>query len=156
MSTDRLAVNMKKAEIQKLVRDVEAYCEERSLRFTEPRKLVLQIVAASKKPIGAYDVLDQLGQELDRPKPPTAYRAIEFLQEHGFVHRIESLNAYVICHAGHKHQGSQFMVCDSCGTVVEAHLCSLPKDLERKTQEAGFILSSWSAELHGQCRRCHR
>lgn len=145
---------MKKSEIQKLVRMVEGYCEERGLRFTEPRKLVLEIIAGSKKPIGAYDVLAQLGKALEQPKPPTAYRAIEFLQENGFIHRIESLNAYVICHAGHKHQGSQFLVCDSCGQVTEAHLCALPKDLERKTQEAGFALSSWSAELHGQCRQC--
>ncbi len=145
---------MKKTEVQALVKAAEAYCWQNGIRFTEPRRRVLEIIASSKTAIGAYDILAKLGQFLDHPKPPTAYRAIEFLQESGFIHRIESLNAYVTCHAGHKHTGSQFMICDSCGTVIEAHLCEVPKDLARKTKDEGFILSSWSAELHGQCSRC--
>lgn len=145
---------MKKREVQNLVKSVEAYCAEKGIRFTEPRRHVLEIIAGSATPIVAYDILAKLGQFLDKPKPPTAYRAIEFLQEHGFIHRIESLNAYITCHAGHKHTGSQFMICDGCGTVIEAHLCELPKDLAKKTKDEGFILSSWSAELHGQCSRC--
>ncbi|MBK9585003.1 MAG: transcriptional repressor [Alphaproteobacteria bacterium] len=147
---------MKKGAVQKLVKIVEAYCAEKGLRFTEPRRYVLEIIAGSSTPIGAYDVLAKLSQFLDHPKPPTAYRAIEFLQENGFIHRIESLNAFITCHAGHKHSGSQFMICDQCGTVIEAHLCELPKDLARKTEEEGFVLSTWNAELHGQCKSCQR
>lgn len=145
---------MKKNEIKKLIQTVENYCNEKGIRFTEPRRLVLEIVAASETPIGAYDVLAGLGKVLKHPKPPTAYRAIEFLQEHGFLHRIESLNAFVICHADHKHEGSQFMICDRCGKVIEAHVCDLPKALADKTREAGFHLASWNAELHGTCSAC--
>ncbi len=152
--TDCKIQNMKAAERKKLQKSVEQYCEANGLRFTEPRRHVLDIIARAKTAIGAYDILDALGQYLDKPKPPTAYRAIEFLQEHGFVHRIESLNAYVICHADHKHSGSQFMICDSCGTVIEAHLCSVPDDLKKRVNQEGFVLSSWNAELHGQCVKC--
>ncbi|MCB1682354.1 MAG: transcriptional repressor [Rhodospirillales bacterium] len=145
---------MKKSEIKKLVQNVESHCAQKGIRFTQPRRFVLEIIAGSKVPIGAYDILAKLGDYLDHPKPPTAYRAIEFLQEQGLIHRIESLNAYITCHAGHKHTGSQFMICDECGSVIEAHLCELPKDLARKMVEEGFILSSWNAELHGQCKSC--
>lgn len=147
---------MKKSDVRRLVKGVEDYCTAQGLRFTDPRRHVLEIIASSKKPIGAYDVLSQLGAVLKNPKPPTAYRAIEFLQEHGFVHRIESLNAYVTCHAGHKHKGSQFMVCDTCGRVIEAHLCALPENLEQKALDAGFVLSFWSTEIHGTCSQCVR
>jgi Fur family zinc uptake transcriptional regulator len=146
---------MNKAEINKLLKKVESYCAEQGLRFTEPRQYVLEIIAAAAKPIGAYDILAALGAKIDNPKPPTAYRAIEFLEENDFIHRIESLNAYMLCHTGHRHSGSQFMVCDSCGTVIETHLCHLPADLVEKTKEAGFHLKRWNTEIHGQCNDCY-
>ena len=129
-------------------------CEDAGERLTAPRRAVLEIIAGQDKPIGAYDILRQLGDRLDNPKPPTAYRAIEFWQGRGVIHRIESLNAYVICRSDHHHDGSQFMICDSCGTVGETHLCTLPSPLAEKTKEAGFTLSRWNVELHGTCRHC--
>ncbi len=139
-----------------LVKQVADYCVKNGIRFTEPRQFVLEIIADAKKPIGAYDVLAELGKHIENPKPPTAYRAIEFLSEHGFIHRIESLNAYVLCHSDHLHQGSQFMICDDCGTVVETHLCHLPEPLMGRTIEAGFHLARWNVELHGQCDACYK
>jgi Fur family zinc uptake transcriptional regulator len=82
------------------------YCEAHKHRLTEPRLAVLKIIAESAKPLGAYEILEKLGKTIKNPKPPTAYRAIEFWQEHGFIHRIESLNAYIACEAGHQHKGS--------------------------------------------------
>lgn len=143
-----------KAETAKLVKQVESTCRAAGIRFTPPRQHVLEIIAGAKKPIGAYDILEALGQYMDAPKPPTAYRAIEFLMEQGVIHRIESLNAYVLCGTDHKHNGSQFLVCDSCGTVVEAHICDVPDDLARRAREEGFSLARWDAELHGLCRNC--
>lgn len=145
---------MNKAEIKNLIAQVEKYCFERGIRFTEPRRFVLEIIAGQDKPIVAYDILHELGKKLENPKPPTAYRAIEFLEGEGFIHRIESLNAYVVCHADHQHTGSQFMICDTCGKVIETHLCHLPKDLSERLNAEGFKLARWSTELHGQCREC--
>lgn len=139
-----------------LLKQVADYCAENGIRFTEPRQFVLEIIADAKKPIGAYDVLAELGKKIENPKPPTAYRAIEFLSEHGFIHRIESLNAYITCHTDHRHQGSQFMICDDCGTVVETHLCHLPEALVSKTVSAGFHLARWNVELHGSCENCYK
>ena len=139
---------------KKALRHFHEYCAENALRVTPPREHVLSIVSKSKTPMTAYDVLDALGKKLDKPKPPTAYRALEFLTLHGFVHRIESLNAYVACAEGHKHQGSQFMICDSCGRVEEVHLCHIPEGLGTKAAAKGFTLSHWNAELHGKCGTC--
>ena len=145
---------MGKAEIAKLVKQTEAMCAEKGIRFTEPRRHVLEIIAGARKPMGAYDILEALGQYIDDPKPPTAYRAIEFLQEQDMIHRIESLNAYVLCGSDHRHNGSQFLICDSCGTVVEAHICHVPDDLARRAKDEGFSLKRWDAELHGLCSAC--
>lgn len=145
---------MKKQIAEKLVKEVEAYCAKEGIRFTEPRRHVLDIIARAGGPLGAYEILNQLSAYLDNPKPPTAYRAIEFLCEHGFIHRIESLNAYVACGTDHRHLGSQFLICDSCGKVVEAHICDMPSALESHARKEGFSIRRWNAELHGLCPSC--
>ena len=64
-------------------------CKKNKWRLTEPRLEVLRIISLSKKPIKAYDILKKLANKIKNPKPPTAYRAIEFWQSHHFIHRIE-------------------------------------------------------------------
>lgn len=130
------------------------YCDINKHRLTEPRLAVLKIITSSKKPLGAYEILDKLGKTIENPKPPTAYRAIDFWLEHGFIHRIGSLNAFVTCDEDHKHTGSQFMICNDCGNVEEIHLCHLPKDLDKKVKNNGFKMAHWSTEISGQCVRC--
>ncbi len=48
--------------------------------------------------ISAYDLLDLLREAEPQAKPPTVYRALDFLLEQGFVHKVESTNSYVLCH----------------------------------------------------------
>lgn len=136
------------------VKALHKYGKENGQRITAPREYVLEIIAAADQPMTAYDVLDALGQRLDKPKPPTAYRALDFLMAHGFVHRIESLNAYISCDEDHKHKGSQFMICDACGRVEEVHLCHIPDGLSKQASGKGFTLSHWNAELYGRCGDC--
>lgn len=145
---------MNKKQQKDALKSLQTFCEEQKLRLSDVREWVYEIILSSDKPIGAYNVLEELGKKIDNPKPPTAYRAIEFLQEHGFVHRIESLNAYVPCHIDHVHLGSQFMICDTCSTVIEAHLCHLPQEIDKKINDQGFKLSHWGMEIHGQCKDC--
>jgi len=137
-----------------VLKKAHEYCETHKLRLTQPREDVLRIIISSDKPLGAYEVLEQLGKTLKNPKPPTVYRAIDFWQEHGFIHRIESLNAFVACDAGHRHKGSQFMICDDCGVVIEAHMCHLPKPFEGSAVENAFTPERWNLEIHGLCQKC--
>ena len=136
------------------IRSFEDFCIEHNLRITPPRLNAYRIVYEATKPITAYEVLEELGKTTKSPKPPTAYRALDFLSEHGFIHRIESLNAYVSCHEQHQHRGSQFMICDTCGHVEEIHLCSLPETLEKKVKSEKFNMKYWNVEIHGQCTDC--
>lgn len=145
---------MKKTELKAFMAEAASHCEREGHRLTDPRRFVLEIIAGHDRPVGAYDILAALSQKMDRPGPPTAYRAIEFWIQQGFIHRIESLNAFVPCGSNHRHEGSQFMICDGCGTVIEAHLCDLPKPLAEKTKAAHFQLRRWNVELHGMCEHC--
>jgi Fur family zinc uptake transcriptional regulator len=126
-----------------------AYCDENHHRLTDPRRYVLKILSQSKTPMGAYDILEKLGHYLDSPKPPTAYRAIDFWRDHGFLHKIESLNAYVTCCEDHKHQDTHFLVCNDCHAVEELHVHSNETHLPD-----GFVATKTFTETHGTCGEC--
>lgn len=131
-----------------------AICSEKKERLTEPRLEVLKIIIFSPGPLGAYEILEKLRKVITNPKPPTVYRAIDFWVQQEFIHRIESLNAYVACHASHRHEGSQFMICDDCGVVIESHICKIPKNLREVAKKNSFIPSKWNMEIHGLCEEC--
>ena len=135
---------------------IAAYCKTNGLRFTDQRRDVYRIVNAAEQPIGAYDILEILSENYDRPKATTVYRALDFLKEHHFIHKIESLNAFVVCSVDHEHPGSQFMICNDCGVVDEVHLCHIPSDLKTKIDGQNFNMKYWNTEIHGVCNACHR
>lgn len=145
---------MPMSNVDQIIDTVRTYCEKNNARFTPPREAVLKVIAGSDQPLGAYDILANLNAELDNPKPPTIYRAIDFLEKSHFIHRIESLNAYVICDIDHRHSGAQFMICEVCKKVMETHQCHIPESLQNKAESIGFDIKHWISELHGTCADC--
>ena len=137
-----------------VLKKASQFCFDKKYRLTEPREKVLKIIAYSKKPIKAYEILDKLSIVMKNPKPPTAYRAIEFWYKCNFIHRIESLNAYSVCEAKHLHKGSQFLICDDCGKVIESHICNLPSIIKKSLNENTFTPSQWNLEINGSCNQC--
>ena len=130
------------------------FCIKNKHRYTKPRENVLKIISSSNRPIKAYHVLKQLAKVLKNPKPPTAYRAIEFWERYNFIHRIESLNAFYVCEAEHLHSGSQFLICNQCGEVTESHICEIPKIIKEKIEKNIFSAKSWNLEVKGVCAKC--
>lgn len=137
---------------EKLLKRAEKYCADNGERLTTPRVEVLRIVARSPKALGAYDILEAAVIDGKKAKPPTIYRAIEFWLQHGFIHRIESLNAYVSCDHDHASAGVHFLVCEDCKTVKELHTTSPLKDMALE----GFEPKHSQTETIGLCKICAR
>ena len=137
--------------MKKILSDAIKHCETNALRLTEPRLKVLETIVASGKPLGAYDVIDAMPKGT---KPPTVYRALEFWEQEGFLHKISSLNLYAACQAGHRHHSAQFLICDNCGDISEAHLCDMPEEFSAIAKSKKFKLKQWVLELHGLCAKC--
>jgi len=129
-------------------------CQQQSLRFTPIRQKVLTIIWNNHQAIKAYDILEKLQAEDKSAKPPTAYRALDFLLEHGFIHRIESLNAYIGCpNPEHIHQ-FQLLICKACGKVTEMDTPELSKLLEKSVNQHHFEIAHQVIEVHGTCQSC--
>ena len=131
----------------------EQLCQRRKQRFTAIRCRVLELVWRQHKPIGAYEVLEVLQQD-GRTAPPTVYRALDFLQQMGLVHRIASLNAFVGCaRPGEPHDG-QFLICESCKSLVELDVPAITSAIEQSAAASGFETRRHTVEILGLCPRC--
>jgi Fur family zinc uptake transcriptional regulator len=134
---------------------VELACQRQGFHLTPLRRRVLDIFSDSAAPLGAYAILEELSRrESKQVAPPTIYRTLDFFIEHGFVHKIESLNAYAPCeHLGHAHHGMQ-LICEACGRSEEIEDPRLMRAIAGSAEAAGFVLRRVVTEAHGLCRRC--
>ncbi len=139
--------------IAKALSSAEALCQQQRQRFTAIRRRVLELVWQQHKPIGAYEVLEMLQQD-GRTAPPTVYRALDFLQRMGLVHRIASLNAYVGCaHPGEPHDG-QFLICEACQSLAELDVSAITRAIEESAVSSGFEPRRHTVEIMGLCPNC--
>ncbi|WP_300060673.1 transcriptional repressor [uncultured Roseobacter sp.] len=133
---------------------VEARCAEEGLRLTPVRRKVLELLLQEHKALGAYAILDLLREAGFGSQPPVAYRALDFLAEHGFVHKIERLNAFVACtHPGEVHSPA-FMICRLCDAVAEAQSAPARGALGAAARAAGFQIERTVLEAEGVCPAC--
>lgn len=133
---------------------VEACCAKHDLRLTPVRRKVLELLLEEHRALGAYAILDLLREAGFGSQPPVAYRALDFLAEHGFVHKIERLNAFVACaHPGEKHSPA-FMICRLCDAVAEAQSTPARGALGAAARAAGFQIERTVVEAEGVCPTC--
>ena len=134
---------------------VEDACLRQGAQLTPLRRRVLEIFSGSAAPLGAYAILEELSRrEGKHVAPPTVYRTLDFLIEHGFVHKIESLNAYAPCeHLDHSHHG-MLLICESCGRSEEIEDSDVTRAIAETAATAGFTLRRVMLEAQGLCRRC--
>lgn len=136
------------------MREVAATCVARGLRFTPLRKRVLELIAQAHRPVKAYDLLADLKGERLGAAPPTVYRALDFLIEQGFIHKLESINAYTGCHHPSERHAAPFFICDVCAGATEFCDERVSDLLIEQARQLGFLPEAQTLEVHGVCRRC--
>ncbi len=143
-----------KACVAQALAAADARCSAEGLRLTPVRRKVLELLLQEHRALGAYAILDLLRDAGFGSQPPVAYRALDFLAEHGFVHKIERLNAFVACaHPGKTHSPA-FMICRLCDAVAEAQSTPAKGALGDAARAAGFQIEKTVVEAEGVCPAC--
>lgn len=152
-----------KTSIEQRVEQARQSCQVRNLRFTALREQVFRVILQATAPIGAYDILAQLQQsqvlspDAESQKavaPPTVYRSLDFLLTHGFIHQLNSANAFIpCCHPREKHSVA-FLICTECGQVEEFSTDSIGVLLNSVQSEANFVVETSVIEISGVCQHC--
>jgi Fur family zinc uptake transcriptional regulator len=151
-------------EVAAALAAAEAACLRRGAQLTELRRQVLQLVLEAGQPIGAYALLDRLRAARPGAAPPTVYRALDFLLDHGLIHKVERLNAFIGCAgsatahdhcAGHGHEHPhQFLICGRCGATAELCDPEVARAVSQAARAAGFAATRTTVEVEGLCAVC--
>ncbi|MFW2132737.1 MULTISPECIES: transcriptional repressor [Ectothiorhodospira] len=140
--------------IRSAMDSAERLCRERGVRLTPLRKRVLKQIWQSHEAVKAYELIHQLSSHDHTVKPPTVYRALDFLLAQGLVHRIESLNGYVGCIQPEQAHDTLLLICRQCGVVTELADAGVTQALREKASSQGFALDQPIVEGRGLCRQC--
>lgn len=144
------------ADVPAAVERAERMLGEQGLRLTPVRRRALEILLEAEGALGAYDVLSRLAADGFGSQPPVAYRALDFLVEHGLAHRLRRINAFTACsHPGEAHHAA-FLICRGCKRVEELHAEHLRATLVEDAHRAGFLVERTSLEASGLCPACRR
>lgn len=140
------------AALARALAAAETRCVDTAERLTPPRRRVLELLLRADGPRKAYDLIADFGETGEPAKPPTVYRALEFLERLGFAHRIESLNAYVVCRLDGDEHRAAFLICDCCGEAEE-----FEPDFSAQIAAAtarGYEVRALNLEARGLCASC--
>jgi Fur family zinc uptake transcriptional regulator len=149
---DHTHPGLKGAALARALGEAERRCEATHERLTSPRRRVLELLLEADAPLKAYDLIAAFGERGEPAKPPTVYRALEFLERLGFAHRIESLNAFVPCRLDADSHQAAFLICDCCGAAQE-----FEPDFSVQVaaaERAGYAVQSITLEARGLCPAC--
>ena len=133
--------------------------ERRGARLTPVRRRVLEMLLEEHRALGAYDLLDRLAAEGHPRQPPLVYRALDFLESLGIVHRIARLNAFVACARPDSPEARHmpaFLICGRCRGVAELPAGALARAVGREARRMGFEMEDARLEAVGLCPACAR
>ena len=134
--------------------------QQSTINLTVSRRAVLDIVMAAGKPMKAYDILTELQSIIKHAKPPTVYRALDYLVAHHLLHRVNDQNAFVYCqqqskcYQPHAQRFNVIFSCQACGTIIEKSDDSMTAVMNTLTQALNFVSSSQMLECSGVCQAC--
>ncbi|MFM9872568.1 MAG: Fur family transcriptional regulator [Fimbriimonadaceae bacterium] len=132
--------------------------KESGLRLTQPRIKILEAMKANDRPIGVYQLHDQMKATKLKVNIVSIYRTLAAFQELGIVHYIPSQQGYLLCEAECKNdQQTEHLVCDQCGNVNELPIpdCAT-NDLKEQADSRGFKTTKIRVEVSGICLQCQK
>lgn len=121
--------------------------------LTKNERLVWDALAAAGEPLKAYEILDRLKERGVRA-PMTVYRALDGLEEKGAIHKLDGLNAFVLCNQDGMHDVQAFLVCERCTTVTEVEIDGVAAGVGPALKRTGFDMHTARLEVRGRCRDC--
>tara|TARA_Y100000992_G_C21040222_1_gene384562 strand:- start:15 stop:470 length:456 start_codon:yes stop_codon:yes gene_type:complete len=143
-----------KININEALKKAENICNKKGVNLTKLRQKVLTLILKNHGYVKAYDLLNDLKKSDASAKPPTVYRSLDFLMEHGFIHKIQSLNAFVGCSHPDEHEDCYFLICKECKNIEECCSNKVKKVLTSTSGKNNFSPNQVTLEITGICQDC--
>lgn len=128
--------------------------KEKGLRDTQPRRLVLNALAHSKRAVSPYDLQKKIAKSGNAINTVTVYRVLAMLEELELVHRHPCNGLFSLCSMPDTKGHHGFLHCNSCGKTEEFSNADLCKIEDKIAGSAKFRPSAHVSEIVGTCSSC--
>lgn len=132
------------------------YCLKNKKSLTPSRTLVIKTLSKHKKPISAYELRDEINNKGDvNINISQIYRVLEFWIDLGLIHKISSINKFLLCITPEEKHTHMLNFCTVCEKVFET--CNEQMGLNLKKSTAKFALAfnnTRSVEIPVICPQC--
>ncbi len=138
---------------------------QRGLRFTEPRRMILDVLSGTSKHLSAEDIYMQIHQQYPIMGLTTVYRTLDLLEKMGIIakfHFGDGRSRYELVRNHQKPGHHHHMVCTNCKQIIDYDdFVEEEVDLLKKVEIAlahkhGFQITGHVIQFYGLCNRCHR
>ena len=132
------------------------YCLKKKKSLTPSRTLIIKTLSKHKKPISAYELRDEITNKEDvRINISQIYRVLEFWIDLGLIHKISSINKYLLCSKPDEKHTHMLNYCTVCEKVFET--CNVKMGLNFRKSAAKLNLAlndTRSIEIPVICPQC--
>ena len=136
---------------------MQKICAHNKHNLTKKQSQVMETLTKASRPLGAYTILDELRDDGFKA-PLQVYRTLDQLISLGFVHRLESLNAYIVCQletcSSSDNLNTSFMICELCGLAQELPHTHVEVAVQILLDKLNFTPSKSTIEIRGLCNAC--
>ena len=132
------------------------YCLKNKKSLTPSRTLVIKTLSQHKKPISAYELRDKVNKNKDvRVNISQIYRVLEFWIDLGLIHKISSINKFLLCVTPDEKHTHMLNYCTVCEKVYETCNERMGLNLKKSTAKLDLAFNNTrSVEIPVICPKC--
>jgi len=140
---------MNTSELNKLF----SLLDERRVKLSAGRRVVLTVLALAQRPISAADILKTKAIVKEKINRATVYRALTFLENIGIAEPLHLAGNERLYHLNLNHH--HHLICTNCKKIEAIHICNQISAQEAEIQAStGFKIERHILEFYGLCCDC--
>ncbi|HAJ05084.1 MAG TPA: hypothetical protein DCL76_00840 [Chloroflexi bacterium] len=125
----------------------------RGYRLTEPRQVVIDVLAYSSRALNAAEIYDSARKKYSSLGLVSVYRTLEKLEELELiqkVHHPDGCQSYIAGFTGHQH----LLLCNECGLTAFFEGDDLVPLIDNVSSDSGFDIQDHWLQFFGLCSNC--
>ncbi len=131
------------------------HCINNKKSLTPTRALIINVLSSHSKPRSAYDLKEEINKTDKNINISTIYRVLEFWMKLGLVHKISSINKFLLCSEPNEKHTHMLNFCTSCEKVIETCSEAMGLNLKKSTSKLDLTLNKeHSIEVPVICTSC--
>ena len=136
--------------------DLLNYCLKNKKSLTPSRTLVIKTLSKHKKPISAYELRDEINNKGNvNINISQIYRVLEFWIDLGLIHKISSINKFLLCITPEEKHTHMLNFCTVCEKVFETCNEQMGLNLKKSTAKLDLAFNNTrSVEIPVICPQC--